>query len=135
MFAILVPATLFPLISTLLWAENRAKKLGVLDALMQNDGRPPTDVAKQKPLLQRIYKTSKQLDVFGLVLIGACVSLILLPLTLARNARGEWKNRLYHIPSSSINVPADVHPSVDDCYACCWSCVDSCGCPLGGQVY
>lgn len=31
MFAILVPATLLPLIVTLFWAERKAKQLGIVD--------------------------------------------------------------------------------------------------------
>lgn len=36
MFAILVPATLLPLIITLFWAENKAKRLGIVDAALAN---------------------------------------------------------------------------------------------------
>ena len=36
MFAILVPMTLLPLITTLFWAESRAKQLGILPAVISD---------------------------------------------------------------------------------------------------
>lgn len=44
-------------------------------------------------LVQRIIRTAGQLDVIGLLLLGATVSLILLPLTLAGDAKNQWRNR------------------------------------------
>ncbi|KAK0468474.1 drug:h+ antiporter [Desarmillaria tabescens] len=76
MFAILIPASLSPLIVTLVWAERKAKRLGLSD----------------ESLLQQTLEVMSQLDVVGLVLIGTSVALILLPLTLAENASGGWNN-------------------------------------------
>ncbi|KIK94500.1 hypothetical protein PAXRUDRAFT_33484 [Paxillus rubicundulus Ve08.2h10] len=76
MFAILVPAALAPLIITLLWAENKAKKLALIE----------------DTLLWRFLQTAEQLDLVGLVLLGAAISLILLPLTISQSVGGQWRN-------------------------------------------
>ena len=55
---------------------------------------------KKVSLLERVKLVVSQLDVVGLTLLGAAVALILLPLTLAQNAKGQWNNRAYHSPSS-----------------------------------
>jgi hypothetical protein len=83
MFAILIPVSLMPLIITLVWAELKAKKLGVVSA------------GKEEPsesILQRAWSTFEKLDVMGLLLIGTSVALILLPLTLSESAKGGWNN-------------------------------------------
>ncbi|KAG6840370.1 hypothetical protein C0991_007145 [Blastosporella zonata] len=82
MFAILIPVSLLPLISTLLWAENKARKLGIV----------PKRNASGRSLSQRILRGADKLDVPGLLLIGASVALILLPLTLSSTAKGGWHN-------------------------------------------
>lgn len=46
-------------------------------------------------LATRIIRTASQLDVIGLLLLGAAVSLILLPLTLAEEAKNQWRNRTH----------------------------------------
>ncbi|KAF9269901.1 drug:h+ antiporter [Marasmius fiardii PR-910] len=76
MFAILVPAALAPLIVTLLWAERKAKKL---------------DLAPKIPKTS-LFELVRLMDTFGLMLLGAGVALILLPLTLARSAENGWNN-------------------------------------------
>ncbi|KAI0731070.1 drug:h+ antiporter [Earliella scabrosa] len=83
MFAILVPVSLLPLVATLLWAENKAKRLGLVQPV-----RPPGGTRWD----QRALQLASQLDLVGLALLGAAVSLILLPLTLAENAKGQWRN-------------------------------------------
>lgn len=98
MFAILVPATLLPLIITLLWAENKAKKLGII--LSKERG----DVAEEKlPLFQRIRVVIDRLDVVGLLLIGTSVALILLPLTLSQSAKGGWNNGTHDITNTLLD--------------------------------
>lgn len=81
MFAIMVPATLSPLILVLLWAERKAKKLGLVP------------VKKQMSFKARVWDFIEQLNVVGLVLFGTAVALILLPLTLSQTANNGWKNR------------------------------------------
>ena len=84
MFAILIPVSLAPLIVTLLWAERKAKRLGLVVKREHKHSLPV-----------RLYHTAQKLDVMGLLLIGTSVALILLPLTLAKGAKGGWDNREY----------------------------------------
>ncbi|EKM58957.1 uncharacterized protein PHACADRAFT_25102 [Phanerochaete carnosa HHB-10118-sp] len=83
MFAILIPASLAPLIVTLCWAERKAKRLGLT---------PPSTAFVGDNLWQRVWNFSEQLDLVGLTLLGASVALILLPLTLSQTAKGGWDN-------------------------------------------
>ncbi|KAF9489910.1 drug:h+ antiporter [Pleurotus eryngii] len=83
MFAILVPAALSPLIVTLLWAEWKARKQGLIEK--------NTQTADMKWYM-RVRRMAAQLDLIGLALLGTSVALILLPLTLSENAKGHWKN-------------------------------------------
>ncbi|TFK64325.1 MFS general substrate transporter, partial [Pluteus cervinus] len=105
MFAILVPVSLSPLIITLLWAENKAKKLGILNNTFSTSpsaGTPTTAPPSSSPApapaptpttpIQKLILLSHQLDILGLLLLASSVSLILLPLTLAQNAHNHWKN-------------------------------------------
>lgn len=97
MFAILVPATLLPLIITLFWAERKAKRLGLVDATLNQLRAAPTAAPartdKGDSVWVKVKRTAGQLDLFGLVLLGTAVALILLPLTLAETAKDHWKNR------------------------------------------
>lgn len=86
MFAILIPVSLSPLIITLYWAETKAKKLGLVKAA-------PSE--PRRTILQSIWNYAEQLDVIGLLLMGAAVALILLPLTLSQTAKGKWDNRAF----------------------------------------
>ncbi|TFY78973.1 hypothetical protein EWM64_g5038 [Hericium alpestre] len=94
MFAILVPATLLPLIITLAWAEAKAKRLGVVDETITAVANTEQVAVLQEKTTwyQKIYRMVGRLDVFGLLLLGAGVALILLPLTLASTASNGWKN-------------------------------------------
>lgn len=83
MFAILVPASLAPLIVTLVWAEWTARKRGYIVDRVQ----------KPRSILQKTKSAVQKLDLLGLILLGTSVALILLPLTLAQTAKGGWKNR------------------------------------------
>lgn len=80
MFAILIPAALSPLILTLFWAEHAAYKRGYLER------------EKSAPLDEKIKRAIIDIDVLGLLLLSAGVALLLLPLTLANNAKGRWHN-------------------------------------------
>lgn len=88
MFAILVPASLSPLIITLFWAERKAKKLQLIEAPVSTLEAPV-----RVPILRRIWLYAEQLDIVGLAILGTAVALILLPLTLAQGAKGQWHNR------------------------------------------
>jgi hypothetical protein len=90
MFAILVPASLAPLIITLLWAERKAKKLTLLDSPLPRS-RSNSSLS-QESMLVRFLQAAEQLDLVGLFLLGAAVSLILLPLTISQTVNGHWSN-------------------------------------------
>ncbi len=95
MFAILVPASLSPLIITLFWAERKAKRLGLLRAPPAGPdvAQPPVQLPFMRTWWTKSWTFAQQLDIVGLLLVGTSVALILLPLTLARSAKGEWNNR------------------------------------------
>ncbi|GAW09845.1 drug:h+ antiporter [Lentinula edodes] len=82
MFVILVPLCLSPLIITLLWAERKAKVLGLA----------PVKELSSESLLGRARILAEELDLFGLVLITACIASILVPLTLTGTVNGGWSN-------------------------------------------
>ncbi|GLB36915.1 putative major facilitator superfamily protein [Lyophyllum shimeji] len=86
MFAILIPVSILPLIVTLLWAENKARKLGIV-----LNGKSFADAPK-KPVFRRMLDTANELDVAGLILLGTSVALILLPLALSGSAKSGWHN-------------------------------------------
>ncbi|KAI0691091.1 drug:h+ antiporter [Cerioporus squamosus] len=94
MFAILVPASLSPLIVTLFWAERKAKKIGLLHAppLRPDVAEPPVQVPFLRTWWTKSWTFAQQLDIVGLLLVGTSVALILLPLTLARSAKDGWNN-------------------------------------------
>ena len=96
MFAILVPATLAPLIITLYWAERKAKRIGLVEqALRRSSTYIPETATPDVPLAIRLLKTVDQLDLPGLILLGTSVALILLPLTLSQTTKGGWHNGAY----------------------------------------
>lgn len=87
MFVILVPLCLSPLIITLLWAERKAKVLGLA----------PVKELSSESLLGRARILAEELDLFGLVLITACIASILVPLTLTGTVNGGWSNRQHSL--------------------------------------
>ncbi|KAG8996659.1 hypothetical protein FRB94_008156 [Tulasnella sp. JGI-2019a] len=75
MFAILVPASLSPLIITLAWAQRKAKKMGLLgDSRVDELGRSPIMVAKD---------FAEDLDAVGLLLLAGGWACLLVPIALA----------------------------------------------------
>lgn len=127
MFAILVPVSLAPLIITLLWAERKARKLGVIARSKHADENSSESYAR------RILKAAEKLDLLGLLLIGTSVALILLPLTLSQSAKGGWRNGMLHsqLFISIILVAEPCFRSFYDCYdrrrGCPYSCLRSLG--------
>lgn len=67
--------------------------------------------------MTRIVRTAEQLDFVGLVLLGGAVALILLPLTLAEDAKDHWKNREQFSPDLQTFLISAIL-SFYDCYAC-----------------
>lgn len=81
-WAIILPVGFIPLAVSLFMNHRRAKKLGL-------DFPSPFRGYSIGTNLKNLWY---DLDVFGLLLLAAGISLILLPLTLAPNANGGWRN-------------------------------------------
>ncbi|KAG1847454.1 major facilitator superfamily domain-containing protein [Suillus tomentosus] len=95
MFAVLVPVSLAPLIFTLLWAERKAKRIALLDSNKSRSRENSTQRSlsdKSVSAMAVFLRSAEQLDLVGLVLLGAAVSLTLLPLTISQAVSGSWKN-------------------------------------------
>ena len=81
-WAIILPICFIPLFVSLFMNQHRAKRLGF-------DLGSPFRGQTMGHIFKNLWF---DLDFFGLLLLAAAVSLILLPLTLAPNASGEWRN-------------------------------------------
>ena len=81
-WAIILPICFIPLAVSLFMNQRHAKKLG-LDFPSPFRGRT---------IGTNLKNLWYDLDVFGLLLLAAGISLVLLPLTLAPNASGQWRN-------------------------------------------
>ncbi|KAF3009751.1 hypothetical protein E8E13_009449 [Curvularia kusanoi] len=81
-WAIILPVCFIPLAVSLFMNQRRAKKLGL---------EFPSPF-KGRSVGTNLKNLWFDLDIFGILLLAAGISLILLPLTLAPNASGQWKN-------------------------------------------
>lgn len=81
-WAIVLPFAFLPLALSLFVNQRKAARRGLL---------PPSPYAGQSAV-NVIRSLWFELDVFGLLLLSAAISLILIPLTLAANAKGGWSN-------------------------------------------
>lgn len=81
-WAIILPICFIPLAVSLFMNQRRAKKLGL---------EFPSPF-KGRSVGTNLKNLWFDLDIFGILLLAAGISLILLPLTLAPNASGQWKN-------------------------------------------
>ncbi|KAJ4395127.1 hypothetical protein N0V91_011063 [Didymella pomorum] len=81
-WAIILPVAFIPLAVSLFMNHRRAKKLGL-------DFPSPFRGYSIGTNLKNLWY---DMDAFGLLLLAAGISLILLPLTLAPNANGGWRN-------------------------------------------
>ncbi|KAI2768350.1 hypothetical protein DTO012A8_6451 [Penicillium roqueforti] len=82
MWAIILPASFLPLALTLLFNQRKAQRLN----LIKKRTRKRTD------FVSVVRRTWYDLDVGGLALLSAAVTLILVPLTLAASAKNGWQN-------------------------------------------
>ncbi|KAM0414547.1 hypothetical protein ACHAPT_013615 [Fusarium lateritium] len=95
MFAILVPALLVPAILTLYAMQRRGEKAGMVTIADSADVRAGVSEATPKNLMywaKLAYRGLIDIDIIGLILLGFAFSLILLPITLAKSAKGGWDN-------------------------------------------
>lgn len=83
MWAIILPAAFLPLALSLLLNQRKARRLNLIKSSRH----------KRKQNLSGVVKrTWYDLDVGGLTLLSAAVTLILVPLTLAANSKNGWRN-------------------------------------------
>ncbi|RMZ77074.1 hypothetical protein DV738_g4605, partial [Chaetothyriales sp. CBS 135597] len=95
MFAILVPVLLLPAILTLYAMQRRGEKAGMVTIADSKDVRTGRSDAAPKGLAYWAklgYRGLIDIDIIGLILLGFAFSLILLPITLAKAAKGGWSN-------------------------------------------
>ena len=83
MWAIILPAAFLPLALSLLLNQRKARRLNLIK---------PSRPHRRKSFLSILRRTWYDLDVGGLTLLSAAVTLILVPLTLTANASGGWRN-------------------------------------------
>ncbi|WVW81023.1 hypothetical protein I302_103014 [Kwoniella bestiolae CBS 10118] len=83
MWAIIFPAMAIPLLGSLVEAEWRARRKGLLDEIPS-----PLKTLAQPSLWVEIFW---QVDIVGLILLAATFALILVPFTLAGGTSGIWK--------------------------------------------
>ncbi|PSS03712.1 hypothetical protein PHLCEN_2v3966 [Hermanssonia centrifuga] len=83
MFAILIPISLSPLIVTLFWAEQKAKKLGLVDeALRRAAPDYAASIHTQAPITTRIWRLMEQMDLVGLVLVASIIAMLVIGIVL-----------------------------------------------------
>ncbi|KAL4901900.1 hypothetical protein BDW74DRAFT_67763 [Aspergillus multicolor] len=82
MWSIILPASFLPLALSLLLNQRKAKRLNLIKE------RPH----HRRGFIATVRRTWYDLDIFGLTLLSAAVTLILVPLTLAANTKNGWKS-------------------------------------------
>ncbi|CAG8001417.1 unnamed protein product [Penicillium salamii] len=82
MWAVILPASFLPLALTLLFNQRKAQRLNLIKKRTK----------RHTSFVGILRRTWYDLDVGGLVLLSAAVTLILVPLTLAATAKNGWKN-------------------------------------------
>ncbi|KAJ5934510.1 hypothetical protein N7466_004057 [Penicillium verhagenii] len=83
MWAIILPAAFLPLALSLLLNQRKAERLNLIK---------PSKARRRRSLFSVIRRTWYDLDVGGLTLLSAAVTLLLVPLTLAASAKNGWKS-------------------------------------------
>nr|ACV31217.1 major facilitator superfamily siderophore-iron transporter [Sporothrix schenckii] len=95
MFAIMVPVLLMPAILTLYTIQRRGKQAGMVAMADSKDirtGRTEASTGSIAYWAHLAYQGLIDIDIFGLFLLGFAFSLILLPITLAGDAKNGWHN-------------------------------------------
>ncbi|OKO98620.1 Siderophore iron transporter mirC [Penicillium subrubescens] len=83
MWAIILPAAFLPLALSLLLNQRKAQRLNLIK---------PSRHKRKQSFFGVVKRTWYDLDVGGLTLLSAAVTLILVPLTLAANSKNGWGN-------------------------------------------
>jgi MFS family permease len=84
MWAIILPAAFLPLALTLLFNQRKARRLNLIKESRHR--------RRNISFVGIVKRTWYDLDVGGLTLLSAAVTLLLVPLTLAASANGGWEN-------------------------------------------
>ncbi|XP_044724643.1 major facilitator superfamily domain-containing protein [Hirsutella rhossiliensis] len=100
MFAIIVPVMLIPAIFTLYSMQRRGEKMGMVTMAASKrlrtgvvgDSEEPTKSKGFAYWIKLLREGLIDIDILGLIILGASFSLILLPFTLAKDANGGWAN-------------------------------------------
>lgn len=82
MWSIILPASFLPLGLSLLLNQRKARRLNLI--------KPRSK--RRRGVVAILRRTWYDLDIFGLLLLSAAVTLILIPLTLAAKAENGWRN-------------------------------------------
>ncbi|CAE7208335.1 unnamed protein product [Rhizoctonia solani] len=83
MWCIILPICAIPVAGSVVYARRRAAQEGKL---------APKPASKHQSLIGAFIELTWQLDVIGMILLAAMLSLVLLPLTLAGGAKETWKS-------------------------------------------
>ncbi|KAL1888444.1 hypothetical protein Sste5346_009561 [Sporothrix stenoceras] len=95
MFAIMIPVLLMPAIITLYTMQRRGKRAGMVTMADSKDvrtGRAESSASNIQYWAGLLYRGLVDIDIIGLVILGFAFSLILLPITLAADAKNGWHN-------------------------------------------
>ncbi|CAG9955496.1 unnamed protein product [Clonostachys rosea f. rosea IK726] len=96
MFAIIVPVLLLPAIFTLYSMQRRGEKMGMVTMAASKRVRAGVTEDPQESKrgfmfwMKLFYEGLIDIDIGGLIILGFAFSLILLPFTLAKSAKGGW---------------------------------------------
>lgn len=82
MWAIILPAAFLPLALSLLLNQRKAQRLNLIK---------PSKPKRKRSVVSVLRKTWYDLDIGGLTLLSAAVTLLLVPLTLAANTKQGWQ--------------------------------------------
>ncbi|CAE6536813.1 unnamed protein product [Rhizoctonia solani] len=83
MWCIILPICAIPVAGSIIYARRKAQREGKL---------VPRSKSKNHNLIEAFIELTWQLDVIGMILLAAMLSLILLPLTLAGGVKETWKS-------------------------------------------
>ncbi|KAF4507333.1 hypothetical protein G6O67_005983 [Ophiocordyceps sinensis] len=99
LFAIVVPVLLVPAIVTLYSMQRRGEKMGMVTMAASKRLRTGAVGYEERSRsrgfaywIKLLHEGLKDIDILGLMILGASFSLILLPFTLAKEAKGGWAN-------------------------------------------
>lgn len=90
MHAIIIPCTVVPCACVLLYIQRQARKFGIVEEKTEKYGFKVNSVSNN--WFSKITKFCNDMDLFGLLLLGTLMALLLLPFSLYRTAQHQWRN-------------------------------------------